>query len=65
MKISFLAGDRFLQLVTVARGHSAFEQINGGFITLMEVGFGGAGGRDMTLLLDKFATKHEIWQSRR
>jgi hypothetical protein len=27
-EISFLADDRFLQLVTVARIHSAFEQVN-------------------------------------
>ena len=45
-EISFLADDRFLQLVTVTHIHSAFEQVNGGFISLMQVRLGGAGGRD-------------------
>ena len=43
-EISLVTDNRILQLLTVARIHPAFEQINGGFIALMQVRLGGASG---------------------
>src|SRR6266404_6549399 len=44
-EISLLTDNRILQLLPVARIHLAFEQINGGFIALMQVRFGSASRR--------------------